>query len=183
MCGCEPTAALAVRGCQKAECEPYRQSLEQLVRIHLMTTMLASSVLGNAAFFFMDRLFWGKVLGLLLALLGSASSGLAAPEFVTHTLSNGLTVVLVEEHWHPLVALDICYRAGSRYDPGGKQGLAHLVEHLTFRSPSFSGEEHEKPVAALEQAAATTNQDISCWRDWGECCVIAWDSSDRGAWP
>lgn len=46
-------------------------------------TMLASSVLGNAAFFFMDRLFWRKVPGLLLALLvggfTTGAQGQAAP--------------------------------------------------------------------------------------------------------
>lgn len=70
----------------------------------------------------------------VLAVLGSAGPALSAPaaQGVTEpTLSNGLQVVLVEDHWHPLAALEVCYRAGSRYDPAGKQGLAHLLEHLS----------------------------------------------------
>jgi zinc protease len=48
-------------------------------------------------------------------------------------LSNGLEVVLERVPDHPLVAVVLAYKAGWSYDPSGHAGLAHLVEHLTFR--------------------------------------------------
>jgi predicted Zn-dependent peptidase len=49
-----------------------------------------------------------------------------------HTLSNGLEVLLQEDHHTPYVAIDVSYRVGGRDDPPGRSGLAHVVEHLTF---------------------------------------------------
>lgn len=48
-------------------------------------------------------------------------------------LSNGLTVLTVTRRASPIVAVMIMYRAGSRYDPPGATGLAHLTEHMMFR--------------------------------------------------
>jgi zinc protease len=59
---------------------------------------------------------------------------LSAPSAATHfRLSNGLEVVLERVPDHPLVAVVLAYKAGWSYDPPGHAGLAHLVEHLTFR--------------------------------------------------
>jgi zinc protease len=81
---------------------------------------------------------------------------------IQRTLANGLQVVLVEDHWHPLVALAVGYRADSRYDPPGKQGLAHLLEHLTFRSLGFPHTENVIPSARAGRASATTAHDTTC---------------------
>ncbi len=53
------------------------------------------------------------------------------------TLDNGLRVVAHRDRKSPIVAVHIAYRAGSREEPPGKHGLAHLFEHLMF-----SGSEH-----------------------------------------
>ncbi len=81
-----------------------------------------------------------------------------------HTLDNGLTVVVVEDHWHPLVALEVCYRVGSRNDPLGKQGLSHLLEHLTFRRHGASQTEGADGAEGSGRAHATTNHDTTCYR-------------------
>ena len=49
-----------------------------------------------------------------------------------YTLDNGLTVVLHENHMTPLGAVNVIYNAGSKDDPPGRSGLAHMVEHLMF---------------------------------------------------
>ncbi len=49
-----------------------------------------------------------------------------------HTLPNGLTVLLHRDVNTPLVALNMLFRAGSKYDPPKATGLAHLFEHLMF---------------------------------------------------
>jgi hypothetical protein len=50
-----------------------------------------------------------------------------------YTLKNGLEVVLRPDHELPNVAIVSSVHAGSRNDPPGYEGLAHYVEHLTFR--------------------------------------------------
>lgn len=49
------------------------------------------------------------------------------------TLDNGLQVAVVENHKAPVVLQQVLYKTGSLYDPIGKGGLAHLLEHMMFR--------------------------------------------------
>src|SRR5262245_45874726 len=60
---------------------------------------------------------------------------------VTH-LSDGLTVIMLEDHAFPLVSVQMLYRSGSAAEVNGKTGLAHFMEHLAFRgSVSFPNEQ------------------------------------------
>jgi zinc protease len=47
-------------------------------------------------------------------------------------LPNGLTVVISEDHSAPTVGLCISYGIGSRLEPAGRTGFAHLFEHMMF---------------------------------------------------
>ena len=47
-------------------------------------------------------------------------------------LDNGLTVILHEDHKAPVVAVSVWYNVGSKDEPKGKTGFAHLFEHLMF---------------------------------------------------
>jgi zinc protease len=47
--------------------------------------------------------------------------------------SNGLRFVIMPDPSTELVEVDVRYQVGSREDPNGKAGLAHLVEHLMFQ--------------------------------------------------
>jgi len=47
--------------------------------------------------------------------------------------SNGLRFVVAPDTSTSLVEVDVRYEVGSREDPEGKAGLAHLVEHLMFQ--------------------------------------------------
>src|SRR5438270_2416748 len=86
-----------------------------------------------------------------LALLASAtiltSPALAAPPqsvpiatlvkqvAIPHTtfqLSNGLTVIVHEDHKAPVAAVSVWYNVGSKDEPPKKTGFAHLFEHLMF---------------------------------------------------
>jgi zinc protease len=49
-----------------------------------------------------------------------------------HTLPNGLTVVLEEDHRTDKVALHIHYGVGARDEQPGELGCAHLFEHVMF---------------------------------------------------
>jgi predicted Zn-dependent peptidase len=50
----------------------------------------------------------------------------------TFKLANGLTVVVHEDHKAPVVAVSMWYNVGSKDEPRGKTGFAHLFEHLMF---------------------------------------------------
>ena len=78
------------------------------------------------------------------------------------TLGNGLRVAVHRDFRTPLVGVQVAYPAGSRAEPPGKHGLAHLFEHLMF-----SGSEHspDNYFVALEQAGAlaiNANADDDC---------------------
>ena len=47
-------------------------------------------------------------------------------------LPNGLTVIVHEDHKAPIVAVSVWYHIGSKDEPKGKTGFAHLFEHLMF---------------------------------------------------
>lgn len=56
------------------------------------------------------------------------------------TLDNGLRVVVHEDRKAPIVSVGVWYHVGSKDEPAGKTGFAHLFEHLMFRgSENFSG--------------------------------------------
>ena len=52
--------------------------------------------------------------------------------FTRYELPNGLTVILHEDHRLPLVSANIWYYVGSKDEPPGRSGFAHLFEHLMF---------------------------------------------------
>lgn len=53
------------------------------------------------------------------------------------TLPNGLQVYTVEDHKSPTVAVQVWYHVGSKDDPQGRSGFAHMFEHMMFK-----GNEH-----------------------------------------
>jgi zinc protease len=60
-----------------------------------------------------------------------------------HTLDNGLTVILSEDHSTPIVHLQLVYRVGSKNERAGRTGFAHLFEHMMFKgSRNVSSDSH-----------------------------------------
>ena len=55
-------------------------------------------------------------------------------QYRQRTLPNGLQVISVEDHASPNVAVQMWYHVGSKDDPQGRSGFAHLFEHLMFKS-------------------------------------------------
>ncbi|HLM61759.1 MAG TPA: insulinase family protein, partial [Pyrinomonadaceae bacterium] len=47
-------------------------------------------------------------------------------------LSNGLTLLVHEDHSVPIVGVNLWYHVGSRNEKRGKTGFAHLFEHFFF---------------------------------------------------
>ncbi len=53
--------------------------------------------------------------------------------FESFKLSNGLNVILSEDHTAPIVGVDVHYDVGSKDEKPGRTGFAHLFEHLMFQ--------------------------------------------------
>lgn len=64
-----------------------------------------------------------------------AKSPAVAPINYQHrSLANGLEVYSIENHATPTVSIQVWYRVGSKNDPEGRSGFAHLFEHIMFKS-------------------------------------------------
>ena len=79
----------------------------------------------------------------------------------TRTLPNGLTVVVAPQPGFPVVTVDVTYDVGSRVEPEGKTGFAHLFEHLMFegRRTSAKGEHFRLVAEAGGTMNGTTSED------------------------
>jgi len=74
-----------------------------------------------------------KVL-LFLTFLGALMAN-SLPEHVTKTLENGLQIVVIPMHnKSDVITTDIFYKVGSGNEIMGKSGIAHMLEHLNFKS-------------------------------------------------
>lgn len=59
-----------------------------------------------------------------------APPALKLPPVQKHTLSNGLSVWIIEQHEVPLVQANMIIRAGSAADPAGKYGVASMTANM-----------------------------------------------------
>jgi len=63
----------------------------------------------------------------------------AKVSFREFTLSNGLRVILSEDHTAPTYSLCVTYNVGSRDERLGRTGFAHLFEHMMFQGSANVG--------------------------------------------
>ncbi len=54
-------------------------------------------------------------------------------QFQHETLPNGLEIYSVGDHSSPTVSVQVWYHVGSKDDPPGRSGFAHLFEHMMFK--------------------------------------------------
>ncbi|MFT3763721.1 MAG: pitrilysin family protein [Pseudoxanthomonas sp.] len=88
--------------------------------------------------------------------LSAPSAHAAAAEadipYEQFTLPNGLRVIVHTDRKAPIVAVNIWYHVGSKDEPAGRSGFAHLFEHLMFNGSENAPGEFFTP---FEQAGAT----------------------------
>ncbi|MDO9489242.1 MAG: pitrilysin family protein [Sphingomonadaceae bacterium] len=97
-----------------------------------------------------------------VAALGPSPDLVAAVDipYEQFTLSNGLRVVVHTDRKVPIVATSIWYHVGSKDEPAGKTGFAHLFEHFMFE-----GSEHVKDYDKPLEDAGATGMNGSTWFD------------------
>ncbi len=87
--------------------------------------------------------------------------------FEKHTLSNGLDVILHEDHTIPVVAVNVWYHVGSKDEEMGRTGFAHLFEHVMFEGSKHHNSSHFEPLqkAGANLNGSTTPDRTNYWED------------------
>jgi zinc protease len=68
-----------------------------------------------------------------------AQTKLAPIQFSDTRLSNGLRVIIEEDHYAPVFAVAVSYKVGSKDERPGRTGFAHLFEHMMFKGSENVG--------------------------------------------
>src|SRR3954449_5172520 len=76
-------------------------------------------------------------------------------------LNNGLTVIVHEDHKAPVVAVSVWYNVGSKDEPEGRTGFAHLFEHLMFNGSENAPGDYDTPLKGV----GATQINGSTWFD------------------
>ena len=82
-----------------------------------------------------------------------------------YQLSNGLKLIIREDHRAPTVAHMVWYRAGSMDEVNGKTGVAHVLEHMMFKgTDKVKAGEFSRLVAAVGgRENAFTSRDYTAY--------------------
>jgi zinc protease len=104
--------------------------------------------------------------------------------YTSFQLGNGLTVLVHEDHKAPIVAVNVWYHVGSKNEPPGRSGFAHLFEHLMFNGSEHFNDDYFKVVERLgaTDLNGTTNEDRTNYFQnvpVGALDTVLWLESDR----
>jgi len=106
----------------------------------------------------------GLVLLAWTALTSAATRTVAAEVDISYekfTLDNGLRVIVHQDRKAPIVAVQVWYHTGSKNEPAGRTGFAHLFEHLMFEGSENFDEDYSVPFDAV----GATQMNGSTWFD------------------
>jgi len=106
----------------------------------------------------------GLAAGMPVALASPAAPAKAVTVDIPYeqfTLPNGLRVIVHTDRKAPIVAVNLWYHVGSKDEPAGRSGFAHLFEHLMFQSSENHKGEYFAPFkqVGVTDQNGTTNQD------------------------
>jgi zinc protease len=104
----------------------------------------------------------------IAGLLFCALAGAQSHNIQTATLSNGMKILIEEDHAIPNVAMYFFYRIGSRNERPGITGISHFFEHMMFNGAKKYGPKQfdiQMEKAGGENNASTSN-DLTVYTDW-----------------
>ena len=98
-----------------------------------------------------------KTIAALFLTLGTLMAN-SLPPYETKTLDNGMQVVVIPmQNGTNVISTDVFYKVGSRNEVMGKSGIAHMLEHMNFKSSEHlkAGEfdEEVKSVGGVNNAS------------------------------
>src|SRR3990167_1899739 len=82
---------------------------------------------------------WKKSLLFCLCWIGMSNLVFATPTTTEYTLSNGLKLIVREDHRAPVVLSSVWYKVGSSYEHNGITGISHMLEHMMFEGTTKFG--------------------------------------------
>jgi zinc protease len=99
---------------------------------------------------------------------------LLAQDTRTQTLSNGMKVIVQEDHGIPNVAMYFFYRIGSRNERPGTTGLSHFFEHMMFNgAKKYGPKQFDKTMDNVGgNNNAYTSNDVTVYTDWYPSAAI-----------
>ena len=107
------------------------------------------------------------LLSVLILLCGGS---LRAQQFdvQAHQLTNGMKILMLEDHAVPSVALYFFHRVGSRNERVGLTGLSHFFEHMMFNGARKHGPGQFDRVMEDNGGRnnAYTSEDLTVYQDW-----------------
>jgi len=82
------------------------------------------------------------------------------PSYETKTLKNGLEIVVIPlKNETNVISTDIFYKVGSRNEVMGKTGIAHMLEHMNFKStknlPAGEFDKQVKSIGGVNNASTS----------------------------
>lgn len=84
-------------------------------------------------------------------------------KLISHTLPNGLEIIMLEDHSIPLVTIELAVKNGSYTEPPELNGLSHLYEHMFFKQNRAiaNAEDYLRAIGSLGIAYnGTTREEV-----------------------
>src|SRR3982751_4359954 len=89
-------------------------------------------------------------------------------DYVDDTLPNGLRVVYHVDRSTPVIAVEVWYDVGARYEAPGRTGLAHLFEHMMFKGSRNVADGQHHALLAAAGAAGVNGGTGTDWTSYVE---------------
>jgi len=112
-----------------------------------------------------------------------ADDALPSISFTEYSLDNGLQVLLHRDDSLPVAHVEVWYHVGSKDEPQGRSGFAHLFEHLMFNGSEHHDSEYFAPLQPLgARVNGTTNTERTNYYETVPSNVVEralWLEADR----
>src|SRR3569623_3045928 len=94
--------------------------------------------------------------------LSAAAESAAVHEY---RLTNGLNVIVKEDHRSPVVVPQVWYKVGSTYEHDGSTGISHVLEHMMFKGTAKHGPNEFSRIIAENggRESAFTSHDYTAY--------------------
>jgi zinc protease len=99
------------------------------------------------------------------------------PATTVYTLDNGMQVLIREDHFAPVVAMQVWVEAGGADEEDFEAGVAHVHEHMLFKGTKNRG------VGEIAAEIESSGGRINAWTSWNETVyhiVVASRYADTG---
>ncbi len=107
------------------------------------------------------RVCWTAALTVLLIAV-PALAGAMEDKLNRFTLSNGLRVLVIEEHERKVAAIQIWVTVGSADEEEHERGISHLIEHMAFKGTNTRG------VGRIASEVEALGGDVNAYTSWDE---------------